>query len=67
MFHNFQGWHKGCFKCNECKKGLDSRNVNEGSDKEIYCKTCYSKKFGPKGYGFGQGGGALQSDDYVDG
>lgn len=38
-----QPWHKGCFKCNECKKGLDSRNMTEAPDKEIYCKTCYSK------------------------
>lgn len=63
----FQPWHKGCFKCNLCTKNLDSRNCCEGGDKEIYCKTCYGKKFGPKGYGYGQGGGALQSDDYVNG
>jgi hypothetical protein len=24
--------------------------------------VCYGKRFGPKGYGYGQGGGALQSD-----
>lgn len=34
----------------------------------MLCKTCvisavcYGKRFGPKGYGYGQGGGALQSD-----
>lgn len=28
---------------------------------------CYGKKFGPKGYGYGQGGGALQSDCYANG
>lgn len=26
--------------------------------------VCYAKQFGPKGYGYGQGGGALQSDTY---
>lgn len=26
--------------------------------------VCYGKNFGPRGYGYGQGGGALQSDTY---
>ncbi|XP_066257338.1 muscle LIM protein Mlp84B-like isoform X3 [Euwallacea similis] len=55
-------FHKSCFKCGDCNKRLDSVNVTEGPDKDIYCKVCYGKKFGPKGYGYGQGGGTLQSD-----
>lgn len=31
-------------------------------ESEIYCKSCYGKKYGPKGYGYGQGAGALSSD-----
>ncbi|CAG2056626.1 unnamed protein product, partial [Timema podura] len=57
-----EAWHRECFKCGLCAKGLDSRNCCEAPDKNIYCKVCYGKKFGPKGYGYGQGGGALQSD-----
>lgn len=26
--------------------------------------VCYGKKFGPKGYGYGQGGGTLQSETF---
>lgn len=26
--------------------------------------VCYGKNFGPRGYGFGQGAGTLQSDTY---
>ncbi|KAL5288122.1 CSRP1 family protein [Megaselia abdita] len=55
-------WHKECFKCGQCSKGLDSISCSEAPDGFIYCKLCYSKKFGPKGYGFGLGGGTLQSD-----
>lgn len=29
--------------------------------------VCYGKRFGPKGYGYGQGGGALQSDPMPNG
>ncbi|EGI67590.1 Muscle LIM protein Mlp84B [Acromyrmex echinatior] len=60
-------WHRECFKCANCAKRLDSVNCCEGPDKDIYCKVCYGKRFGPKGYGYGQGGGALQSDCYANG
>lgn len=53
-------WHKHCFHCADCNKKLDSLTHNDGPDGEIYCKLCYSKQFGPKGYGYGQGAGALQ-------
>jgi len=56
-------WHKCCFKCKECKRSLDSMLLCEGPDKDIYCKTCYGKKYGPKGYGYGKGGGILQCDE----
>ncbi|XP_021953785.1 muscle LIM protein Mlp84B isoform X1 [Folsomia candida] len=55
-------WHRKCFKCCECNKTLDSINACNGHDKEIYCKTCYGKKYGPKGYGFACGSGFLQTD-----
>jgi cysteine/glycine-rich protein len=29
---------------------------------EIYCKTCYGRKYGPKGYGFGGGAGCMSMD-----
>ena len=49
-------WHTSCFVCanTNCKKRLDSTNVTE-HEREAYCKTCYAKAFGPKGYGFAGG------------
>jgi hypothetical protein len=46
-------------------------NTSNVSFKKMYfykCDplVCYAKKFGPKGYGYGQGGGALQSDTSMD-
>lgn len=51
-------WHKKCFSCKDCRKKLDSTNCSDNNG-EIYCKTCHGKNFGPKGYGFGGGAGAL--------
>lgn len=46
-------WHKKCFNCAECHRPLDSMLACDGPDKEIHCRSCYSKLFGPKGFGFG--------------
>uniref|UniRef100_A0A8C1G1N8 Cysteine and glycine-rich protein 3 (cardiac LIM protein) n=1 Tax=Cyprinus carpio TaxID=7962 RepID=A0A8C1G1N8_CYPCA len=48
-----QRFHKTCFIL-DCHKGLDSTTVAA----QIYCKSCFCKKYGPKGYGYGQGAGA---------
>lgn len=44
-----------------CNKALDSTNCTE-HDKELYCKNCHGRKYGPKGYGFGGGAGCLSMD-----
>lgn len=36
---------------------MDSTTLTE-RDGEVYCKGCYARNFGPKGYGFA-GGGAM--------
>lgn len=51
-----ESWHNTCFSCKFCKKGLDSLSCND-KDGEVYCKGCYSKQFGPKGFRGGGGGG----------
>ncbi|CAH0560233.1 unnamed protein product [Brassicogethes aeneus] len=55
-------WHRKCFKCHDCKQTLDSINACDGPDSDVYCKTCYGKKWGPHGYGFACGSGFLQTD-----
>ena len=50
-----------CLTAN-CKKMLDSTNATEHDD-ELFCRSCYGKKFGPKGYGYGGGAGVLSMDD----
>lgn len=54
-------FHKACFKCDMCNKMLESTNVAEHESK-LYCKQCHGRKYGPKGYGFGGGAGALSMD-----
>ena len=44
-----------------CNKMLDSMTLAL-HEKEPYCKQCYGRKYGPKGYGFGQGAGTLSMD-----
>ncbi|KER31853.1 LIM domain protein [Opisthorchis viverrini] len=53
-------FHKACFRCKTCGKSLDSTTLcTQKEEQEIYCKGCYGKHFGPKGFGFGQGAGVL--------
>lgn len=47
-----KAWHKTCFACKLCNKRVDSSILCE-KEGEIYCKSCYGKHFGPKGFGFG--------------
>ncbi|XP_037967706.1 muscle LIM protein Mlp84B isoform X1 [Plutella xylostella] len=59
-------WHRKCFKCRDCTKTLDSIIACDGPNDEVYCKTCYGKKWGPHGYGFACGSGFLQTDGLTD-
>ncbi|KAI7794620.1 cysteine and glycine-rich protein 1, partial [Triplophysa rosa] len=56
-----RSFHRSCFLCMVCRKNLDSTTVAT-HENEIYCKACYGKKYGPKGYGYGGGAGTLSMD-----
>lgn len=62
MLSKGREWHRKCFKCKDCNKTLDSIIACDGPDKDVYCRTCYGKKWGPHGYGFACGSGFLQTD-----
>ena len=51
-----KSWHHQCFVCanHGCRKSLDSMNVTERNG-EAFCKSCYARSFGPKGYGYAMG------------
>eukprot|EP00124_Ichthyophonus_hoferi_P004189 Ihof_evm3s433 gene=Ihof_evmTU3s433 len=51
----------GNAKCPRCTKTVYMAE-EVSADGEIYCKTCYGRSFGPKGYGYGGGAGILQTD-----
>ncbi|KAK3103841.1 hypothetical protein FSP39_022365 [Pinctada imbricata] len=57
-------WHKLCLACAKCNKLLDSTTCND-HDGEVFCKACYGKSFGPKGYGFAGGASGLSMDTGV--
>ncbi|KAH7969951.1 hypothetical protein HPB52_023084 [Rhipicephalus sanguineus] len=46
----------------DCHRRLDSSNLTE-HEGNIYCRSCYGKLFGPKGYGYGGGGAGVLSMD----
>lgn len=70
FFQEFQSkvwiWLFSCLLTDSCKKLLDSTTCND-HDGEIYCKACYGKNFGPKGYGFAGGASGLNMDTGVKG
>ncbi|XP_064634361.1 muscle LIM protein Mlp84B-like [Lineus longissimus] len=51
-------YHKSCLKCKECNKMLEAGTFAE-KEGEVFCKSCYGRLYGPKGYGYGGGAGAL--------
>ncbi|KAK2583575.1 hypothetical protein KPH14_009519 [Odynerus spinipes] len=53
-------YHNICFSCFCCRKPLEPLTYQENCG-EIYCKQCYIRNFGPQGYGYGVGAGALQT------
>ncbi|KAK3813346.1 MAG: hypothetical protein J3Q66DRAFT_285588 [Benniella sp.] len=54
-------YHKTCLKCFSCKKGVDATNMVDRKGTP-YCKHCYSKEFGAKGYGYGAGSDVLHTE-----
>jgi len=64
MFSRTQVYHKACFSCGNCKRPLDSVNACDTPEKDIFCRGCYGKKYGAKGYGFAGGAGGLQTGDF---
>ncbi|UZJ53022.1 hypothetical protein CBS101457_002342 [Exobasidium rhododendri] len=51
-------WHRGCLRCDGCSTTLESGRMEEGppsatyeNQTNIWCRTCYAKRFGPKGIG----------------
>lgn len=42
-------FHKLCFKCSLCNKLLQPGACSEHDD-NLFCKNCYGKQFGPKGF-----------------
>ena len=49
-----------------CNKLLDSGSVTE-HDGDAFCKPCYGKLFGPKGYGFAGGSAGLSANESANG
>jgi hypothetical protein len=55
-------WHKKCFKCIECARTL-ALGSQLDHDSKPYCKSCHTRSYGPKGFGFG---GAVSAATHAD-
>ncbi|KAJ1873197.1 hypothetical protein H4R99_007420 [Coemansia sp. RSA 1722] len=55
IYHAEQGvaagrkYHKSCIRCRSCDSSISSLQIAE-HDGDIFCKQCYAKNFGPKGF-----------------
>mmetsp|Transcript_13160 Transcript_13160/g.15066 ORF Transcript_13160/g.15066 Transcript_13160/m.15066 type:complete len:236 (-) Transcript_13160:356-1063(-) len=58
-------WHKHCFRCTACGKGMKTAAEALDNNSDPYCSSCYGKKFGPKGYGYGTGAGVMRAHNDV--
>ncbi|CAF3582911.1 unnamed protein product [Rotaria socialis] len=47
-----RAFHSSCFSCHTCKRKLDATTLSEHKG-EIYCKSCYTKQYGPHGLASG--------------
>ncbi|XP_053201030.1 cysteine and glycine-rich protein 1-like [Panonychus citri] len=63
-----KSFHKSCFSCanKSCNRKLDSGNLTT-HDNDLYCKVCYGRLFGPKGYGHGAATVFLTMDSNTNG
>ncbi|CAH8582180.1 unnamed protein product [Heterobilharzia americana] len=55
-----RAFHRQCFKCCQCSRGLDSFTANDHKG-SLYCKNCYAKNYGPHVYGFSTNGVSVKS------
>jgi len=61
-----RSYHKKCATCFACEKQLTFNTVCDGDDREIYCKSCYGRKFAPAGFrGAGASGWVDQESSNV--
>ena len=56
VFHNERvitkgkSYHKKCALCKTCEKNIGTKDICDCKDGDIYCKSCYARKFGAPGY-----------------
>ena len=61
-----RSYHHKCATCFACEKQLTFNTVCAGDDREIYCKSCYGRKFAPAGFrGAGASGWVDQESSNV--